>query len=261
VIRTSTLFQKKQDGEKITMLTAYDATFAHHLQLAGLDCILIGDSLGMVIQGHDSTIPVTTEQLAYHVEAVSRGVNKGPMLVADMPFMSCATEASAMSNAQQLMQAGAHMLKIEGGKELTALIKNLVQQGIPVCGHLGLRPQFVNQIGGYKIQGRNEDDAAVLRAQASALIEAGISLLVLECVPESLATALAIELPIPIIGIGAGSGVDGQVLVLHDLIGLSANPPKFSHNFLAEAKDIPGALKAFVCAVKTGDFPTSEHSF
>lgn len=260
MITTSTLAQRKAAGEKITMLTAYDATFAHWLSEAGVDIILIGDSLGMTVQGHNSTVPVTVNDIAYHTQIVARGA-KGPLLLADMPFMACATLEKALNATQTLMQAGANMVKLEGGKAMESTIRQIVNQGVPVCGHLGLTPQSVNLLGGYRVQGRSEAAAKNLEENAEALVEAGISLLVLECVPAKLAQKLTEKLAVPIIGIGAGGGVDGQVLVLQDMLGLTPKAPRFSHNFLADCSSIQDAIKAYVNAVKAGAFPSAEHAF
>ena len=259
-ITTITLQKKKDSGDKITMLTAYDASFAHCVSTAGVDIILIGDSLGMVIQGHTSTVPVTVEDMVYHTRAVARGAS-GPLLLADAPFMASATLAVALDTAQALMQAGANMIKIEGGEALCQVVSVLVAQGVPVCGHLGLTPQSVNLIGGYRVQGRAATAAKALERDAHALVEAGISLLVLECIPASLAENLAQQLSIPVIGIGAGANVDGQVLVLHDILGLTPKAPKFSRNFLAQSGSIQQAIESYVNAVKSGHFPDDSHTF
>lgn len=261
-ITLTTLQSLKQSGEKIAMLTSYDATFAHAACQAGVDVILVGDSLGMVLQGHDSTLPVTTAEMAYHVASVKRG-NQGALIVADLPFMAYATIEQTLSNAATLMQAGAHMVKLEGAVWLAEPIRLLAERGIPVCAHLGLTPQAVNVLGGYKVQGRQEAQARQMRADAMALEQAGAAMLVLECVPSELATEITQAVNIPVIGIGAGGGTDGQVLVVHDMLGLSltGRTPKFVKNFMVGQSSIQGALTAYVRAVKDQSFPATEHGF
>lgn len=260
MITTRTLAERKASGEKITMLTTYDATFAHWLSEAGVDIILIGDTLGMTIQGHNSTLPVSVADIAYHTQAVARGTTR-PLLLADLPFMACATLERALEATQTLMQSGANMVKLEGGKSLSPIISSIVSQGVPVCGHLGLTPQSVNLLGGYRVQGRTESAAKALQDNADALVEAGISLLVLECVPAPVAQSLAQHLPIPVIGIGAGADVDGQVLVLQDMLGLTPKAPRFSRNFLADGGSIQDAIASYVDAVRAGTFPSTEHTY
>lgn len=251
----------KEAGEKFTCLTSYDATFSHVVASAGVEVILVGDSLGMVLQGHDSTLPVTMEQMIYHTEAVKRG-NQGALIMADMPFMSYATPEQALENAALLMQAGAHLVKIEGGDWLCETISMLSERGIPVCAHLGLTPQSVNKLGGYKVQGREAAQAEEMIAHAIAQERAGADLILLECVPSELASKLTKSISAPVIGIGAGSGTDGQVLVIHDLLGVTpGRRPKFVKNFMAESDSIEGAIKAYVDAVKSSQFPAPEHSF
>jgi len=252
----------KEKGEKITCLTAYDASFAHVLDQAGIEILLVGDSLGMTVQGHDSTLPVTIENMVYHSQAVSRG-SQHAFLIADMPFMSYTTPEQALKNAAYLMQVGqVHMVKLEGGRWLAETIQQLTQYGIPVCGHLGLTPQSVHQLGGYRVQGRSISDAEQLRHDALALQGAGISLLVLECIPMQLAKELTQELSIPTIGIGAGKECDGQVLVLHDLLGITREKiPSFAKNFLQETDSIENAIIYFIREVKEGSFPSVEYSF
>jgi len=261
-ITLTTLQGLKQKGEKITMLTCYDATFAHTCCQAGVEVLLVGDSLGMVLQGHDSTLPVTTAEMAYHVAAVKCG-NSGALILADLPFMAYATTEQALNNSAQLMQAGAHMIKVEGALWLAESIRLLAERGIPVCAHMGLTPQSVNILGGYKVQGRNENQARQMRADAIALEQAGAAMLLLECVPSDLAEEITQAVSIPVIGIGAGSATDGQVLVLHDMLGLSLSGrvPKFVKNFMAGQPDIESALAAYVTAVKDVSFPASEHGF
>ncbi len=251
----------KEAGEKFTCLTSYDSTFSHIVASAGVEVILVGDSLGMVLQGHDSTLPVTMEQMIYHTEAVKRG-NQGALIMADMPFMSYATPEQALKNAALLMQAGAHLVKIEGGDWLCETISMLSERGIPVCAHLGLTPQSVNKLGGYKVQGREAAQAEEMIAHAIAQERAGADLILLECVPSQLASKLTQSISAPVIGIGAGPGTDGQVLVIHDLLGATpGRRPKFVKNFMAESGSIEGAIKAYVDAVKNSEFPADEHSF
>ena len=261
-ITLTTLQSLKQKGEKITMLTCYDATFSHACNQAGVEVLLVGDSLGMVLQGHDSTLPVTTADMAYHVACVKRG-NEDAMILADLPFMANATLEQTLNNSAQLMQAGAHMVKVEGAVWLSESIRLLTERGIPVCAHMGLTPQTVNVLGGYKVQGRNEAQARQMRADAIALEQAGAAMLLLECVPSELAKEITHAVNIPVIGIGAGSDTDGQVLVLHDMLGLSltGRAPKFVKNFMAGQPDIQSALSAYVTEVKAVTFPGTEHGF
>jgi 3-methyl-2-oxobutanoate hydroxymethyltransferase len=259
-ITLSTLNKMKDEGDKFVCITAYDATFARLVSEAGAETILVGDSLGMVLQGHDSTIPVGIDDMAYHTECVLRG-NPNSMVIADMPFMTYATADQAMSNATALMQAGAQMVKMEGGTWLSETISSLVERGIPVCAHLGLTPQSVNTFGGFKVQGRTPKEAKSILSNAVEIQDAGASLLVLECIPSSLAADISAKLDIPVIGIGAGAGTDAQVLVMHDLLGLSGHGARFVHNFMEGQTTIQGGLKAFVDAVKSGEYPGEEHSY
>ena len=259
-ITISTLEKMKAAGEKFACITAYDATFARLVADAGAETMLVGDSLGMVLQGHDSTIPVTIADMAYHTSCVVRGAN-GSLVMADMPFMSYSNPDEAMANATLLMQAGAQMVKMEGGVWLSETIDALVQRGIPVCAHLGLTPQSVNAFGGYRVQGRTPKEAKSILADAVEIQDAGASLLVLECVPSSLAADISSKLDIPVIGIGAGPDTDAQVLVMHDLLGLSTHTPRFVENFMAGQGSIQDALRAFVEAVKSGDYPRPEHAY
>ena len=257
----SSLQKMKQEGERITALTAYDASFAKLFDEQGVDFMLIGDSLGMVLQGVDDTLSVTTNDIAYHTRAVKRGVSQA-MIVADMPFMSYATPEQAYKNAAKLMAAGASMVKLEGGEWLIETITGLVERGVPVCGHLGLTPQSVHVFGGFKVQGRESDKADALVESAIALEEAGAQLLVLECVPVKLAARIANQLTIPVIGIGAGPECDGQILVMHDMLGISANyMPKFSKNYLTSSGDIRTAVQQYLSEVRNGTFPDEQHSF
>ncbi|MFK7700392.1 3-methyl-2-oxobutanoate hydroxymethyltransferase [Pseudomonas caspiana] len=261
-ITVTSLQALKQKGEKITMLTCYDATFAHAANEAGVEILLVGDSLGMVLQGHDSTLPVTTADMAYHVASVKRG-NQGALIMADLPFMSYATLEQTYANSAALMQAGAHMVKIEGAAWLAESIRLLADRGIPVCAHMGLTPQSVNVLGGYKVQGRLEIQARQMRADAITLEQSGAAMILLECVPSELAQEISHAVKIPVIGIGAGSATDGQVLVMHDMLGLSitGRVPKFVKNFMVGQPDIQAALRAYVSAVKDVSFPGTEHGF
>ncbi|MGY4823681.1 3-methyl-2-oxobutanoate hydroxymethyltransferase [Stutzerimonas chloritidismutans] len=261
-VTLTTLQGLKQKGEKIVMLTCYDATFAKTACDAGVEMLLIGDSLGMVLQGHDSTLPVTVADMAYHTASVKRG-NRGAMIVADLPFMANATTEQTLNNSAVLMQAGAHMIKLEGTAWLAESIRLLAERGIPVCAHMGLTPQAVNIFGGYKVQGREEAQALQMLEDAKALEAAGAAMLLLECVPSELAARITRAVQIPVIGIGAGSDTDGQVLVLHDMLGLSlgGRVPKFVKNFMREHGDIASAIAGYVKAVKATEFPAVEHGF
>lgn len=259
-ITISTLDKKKAAGEKFVCITAYDATFASIISQAGAETILVGDSLGMVLQGHDSTIPVTMDDMAYHTACVCRG-SPDSLVIADMPFMSYTTAEQTMTNATRLMQAGAQMVKMEGGTWLSDTISMLVERGIPVCAHLGLTPQSVNTFGGFKVQGRTPKEAKSILADAVEIQDAGASLLVLECIPSPLAADISRKLDIPVIGIGAGAGTDAQVLVMHDLLGLSDHTARFVQNFMEGQSTIQGGLKAFVDAVKAGEYPREEHTY
>lgn len=252
----------KARGEKIAVLTAYDALFAHVLDEAGVDVILVGDSLGMVIQGHSTTLPVTVDNMVYHSHCVVRGVTRA-LVVADLPFMSYPTPEKAADNAARLIrEGGAGMVKLEGGRSRVDTVRFLVEQSIPVCGHLGLLPQSVHQLGGYLVQGKEDQAAQTLLEDALLLQEAGAGLLVLECVPATLGEQVSRALNIPTIGIGAGAGCDGQVLVLHDMLGLGFNKrPRFVKDFMTGASDIASAVRDYVVAVKEGRFPGEEHGF
>ena len=261
-VTLTTLNKLKQDGEKITCLTAYDATFTKLVNEAGVEVILVGDSLGMVLQGCDSTLPVTVADMAYHTAAVKRG-NSHAFIMADLPFMSYATQEQAINNSRVLMQAGAQMVKLEGAGWLAPTIRTLVQNGVPVCAHLGLTPQSVNLLGGYKVQGRLDAQAQIILDDAQALEAAGASMLLLECVPSTLANAITQAVSVPVIGIGAGSGTDGQVLVIYDMLGLTRGhrQPRFVKNFMLDHTDVPAALRAYVDAVKALTFPAAENEF
>jgi len=256
------LAEMKAEGEKITSLTAYDATFARVLDSAGIEVLLVGDSLGMVVQGQPTTLPVSVDDMVYHTRAVVRGSRRA-LVVADMPFLSYTTPEQALEAAGRLMQqGGAHMVKLEGGARRLEVVHRLSEEGIPVCAHLGLLPQSVYKLGGYRVQGRSDEDAGWLLADARALQEAGADLLVLECVPEALAAQVCEALQIPVIGIGAGAACDGQVLVLHDMLGMvPEKAPRFVKDFLAGQQGVAAAVDAYIRDVKAGRFPGPEHSF
>ncbi|MHB1198694.1 MAG: 3-methyl-2-oxobutanoate hydroxymethyltransferase [Polaromonas sp.] len=250
-------------GEKITMLTAYDATFAAVADAAGVECILVGDSLGMVCQGLSSTVGVTLETMRHHTECVARGLRRShatAWLIADLPFGTYQeSKEQALRSAVVLMQVGAHMVKLEGGGWTTDTVRFLVERGIPVCAHLGLTPQTVHALGGYRVQGKTGEAASTLKREAHALQDAGAAMLVLEMVPAALSATLTRELAhCPTIGIGAGDGTAGQVLVLHDMLGMNLGKmPKFVHNFMEDAHSVRGAMEAYVRAVKDGSFPVN----
>ncbi|MBU3600321.1 3-methyl-2-oxobutanoate hydroxymethyltransferase [Polynucleobacter sp. 30F-ANTBAC] len=250
-----------QSGEKIAMLTAYESSFAALLDHAGIDAILVGDSLGNVIQGHSTTTPVTIADMAYHTQCVSRG-NQAAFVIADMPFGSYSTPEQAMDNAATLMRAGAQMVKLEGGEWLAETVKFLVQRSVPVCGHLGLLPQSIHTLGGFKVQGKSPEAAQQLVADAIALESAGAQMIVLEAIPSELGSRVTQSINIPTIGIGAGPDCSGQVLVMHDMLGaFPGRSPKFVKNFLEGQPSIEAAVKAYVEAVKAGTFPSPEHCF
>ncbi|MBS3804728.1 MAG: 3-methyl-2-oxobutanoate hydroxymethyltransferase [Oleiphilaceae bacterium] len=260
-VTINTLRDFKARGEAFSALTAYDATFSQVVSSAGVDVMLIGDSLGMVLQGHDSTLPVTMADMCYHTRAVAKG-NQGALIMADMPFMSYGTVATALENAAALMRAGAQMVKLEGTDWMADTITALSERGIPVCAHLGLTPQFVNKFGGYKVQGREEKRAQEMIDHACQLEAAGADVILLECVPRSLAARITQAVAAPVIGIGAGSDTDGQVLVLHDMLGITpGRRPRFVKDFLAGNESIPAAIGAYVKAVKDRTFPGEEHTF
>lgn len=269
-VTLSTLNQMTSEGEKFTCLTAYDYTFAKLISDCGVESILVGDSLGMVVQGHDSTLPVSIEQMAYHTAAVKRG-NDRALLITDMPFMSYATTDTALKNAGELMQAGAEMVKLEGGEWLCDTVAQLANNGVPTCLHLGLTPQSVNKFGGFKVQGRSQQGADKILNDAKALEEAGADILLLECIPADLATELTRSVSIPVIGIGAGANTDAQVLVQYDMLGLNqGHVAKFVKDYLAAAQENPDpsepnlyrrAIQMFVDEVKQGTYPGPEHSF
>ncbi|MEZ0470394.1 3-methyl-2-oxobutanoate hydroxymethyltransferase [Luteimonas salinilitoris] len=252
----------RREGRKLAMLTAYDAGFARACDDGGVDLVLVGDSLGMVVQGQASTLPVTVDDIAYHTRCVARGLSRA-LLVADLPFQADATPGRALDAATRLLQAGAGMVKLEGAGHKLETIRFLVEREIPVCGHLGLTPQSVLRFGGFRVQGREDAAAAKLREDALAVAAAGAALLVLECVPSALASAITAASPVPTIGIGAGAGCDGQVLVLHDFLGLESGHrrPKFVKDFLEEGGSVAGAVRAYVAAVRDGSFPDEAHSY
>ena len=246
---------------KITMLTAYDSTFARLLDVAGVETILIGDSLGMVIQGRDSTLAVTLEETAYHVECVARGAKRA-FILGDLPFGTYQeSPQQAMRSAVRLIAAGAQMIKIEGGTTMAESVRFLVERGVPVCGHVGLVPQSVHALGGFRVQGRDEAGAKRIMADVRALAEAGASMIVLEAIPAKLAEELTASIAVPTIGIGAGPSCSGQVLVTQDMLGISDRSPKFVRNFMQGASSIADAVTAYVAAVKDGSFPAAAHSY
>ncbi len=250
------LREKHAAGEPITMLTGYDASFARLISDAGVDCILVGDSLGMVVQGQPSTVPVTLDEMAYHTRCVARG-NQRAWVIGDLPFGSYqASPEQALASATVLMQAGAQMVKLEGGGWTTETVRFLTARGIPVCAHLGLTPQSVHALGGYRIQGRSDEAAATLKQHARELAEAGAAMLVLELLPASLGREITQALDIPVIGIGAGSGCSGQVLVLHDMLGISRGKlPRFVRNFMEGEASVEAALRRYVAEVRARRFP------
>lgn len=256
------LAEMHRRGEKIAVLTAYDASFAALCDSNGVEVIIVGDSLGMVLQGHDSTLPVTLSDIAYHVAAVKRGCRR-PFIVADMPFGSFQeSPEQAFRNAAVLMAAGAHMVKLEGGRLMVETTQFLVGRGIPVCGHLGLTPQSVNSLGGYRVQGRSEEQAQQLVEDAIALTAAGAGLLVLEAIPNAVTSRILEQIRIPTIGIGAGPECSGQVLVLHDMLGITpGKKARFVEDFMAESSSIGGAISAYVVAVKDGSYPAPRHCY
>ena len=260
-ITTSKLLKMKQNGEKIAALTAYDASFAGLFDKNGVHALLIGDSLGMVLQGKADTLAVTNHDIAYHTRCVQAGVESA-LIISDMPFMTYSNPELALKNAHELMAAGANMVKLEGGEWLYETIRQLTQNGVPVCGHLGLTPQSVNVFGGFKIQGRDADKAKEMIEHAKGLERAGAQLLVLECIPVSLAQAITEAVAIPTIGIGAGNVTDGQILVMHDILGISSGYiPKFSKNYIDIAGTMQGAVELFVKEVQSGEFPDPDRTF
>ena len=259
-VTVRTLQTLKQEGRKFTSLTAYDATQAHWVSAAGIEVTLVGDSLGMVVQGQSSTIPVTIDDMAYHTAAVSRG-NGDSLLMSDMPFMAAATPDRALDGAQALMQAGAEMVKLEGAAWLAPTVEALANNGVPVCAHLGLTPQSVNKFGGYRVQGKGEAGDQLI-ADARLLVEAGADIVLVECIPAALGARLTAALPVPVIGIGAGAATDGQVLVLYDMLGMNpGRNARFVKDFMADAATPQAAIAAYAEAVRAGHFPAEEHQF
>ncbi len=259
--RLARIREMKKAANKIACLTAYDASFARLLEQAGIDVVLVGDSLGMVLQGGTDTLQVSMEDMVYHSIMVRRGL-KHTLLIADMPYNSYTDPVQALANARLLVeQAGADMVKLEGGSEILEQIRTLCGAGIAVCGHLGLQPQSVHKYGGYKVQGRSSGDADRILADALALERAGVTMLVLECIPRQLAVRITRALSIPTIGIGAGPDCDGQILVIYDVIGISGYIPKMANDFLGQGGNILNAVTQYVAAVRTGQFPTAAQSF
>lgn len=260
-ITITKLLAMHAEGEKIAVLTAYDSTMAALLNRCDVEVILVGDSLGNVVQGHHSTTPVTVEEMAYHTECVARA-NARAFLIADLPFASYGDPYQALESAAELMRAGADMVKLEGGDWQTEIIAHLVERSVPVCAHLGLLPQSVHLLGGYKVQGKSKDAATHMLEQAHACAAAGAQMLVLEAIPSALGQKITESLRIPTIGIGAGPDCSGQVLVLPDMLGISpGKPPKFVKNYMEGSASIEAAIKAYVRDVKAGRFPGPEHSF
>jgi len=259
------LKQRKAEHQKFAVLTAYDATFAEVAADAGVEVLLVGDSLGMVLQGKDSTLPVSIDEMAYHTEMVARGNARAqtPALVmTDLPFMSYGTLEQGLESARKVMQAGAQLVKIEGDEWLIPLIESLSQQGVPVCAHLGLTPQAVNKLGGYKVQGRDEAKADAMVQHALRLEAAGADLILLECVPSELGKRITDAVQVPVIGIGAGADTDAQVLVVYDMLGMNTGyVPKFVKNFMTDGRTIAEAIQAYAEQVKQGEFPGNEHGF
>ena len=261
-VNVSTLRKMKEDGEPIACLTAYDASFAVLVDSADTDIVLVGDSLGMVIQGHDTTVPVTVDDIVYHTRAVARGLRRA-FLVADMPFMSYTNPGQALENAVRLMQeGGAMMIKLEGGEGQVDIVEHLARHDIPVCAHLGLRPQSVHKIGGFKVQGRDAGKAREMIASAKRLQNSGADIVLLECVPSELGRSVTKALDVPVIGIGAGPDVDGQILVLYDILDITqGRTPRFVRNFQQDHAAPLAALQAYVKAVKDRSYPAPEHCF
>ena len=261
-VTINTLAQMRAQGEKIACITAYDASFGALVDAAGVDVVLVGDSLGMVIQGHDTTVPVTMDQMVYHCAAVSRGVQHA-FLMADLPFASYTSRELALANSVRLMQeGGARMVKLESGASQLEIVEYLTSHDIAVCAHLGLKPQSVHKTGGFRVQGREEQAAAQMLADARALEAAGADLLLLECIPASLGAEITRGVSVPVIGIGAGPDTDGQILVLYDVLDITAGrKPRFVRNFMTDAGNVAAAVAAYVAAVRSRAYPAAEHCF
>ena len=261
-VNVATLRRMKDEGEKIASLTCYDASYAALVDECDAEVVLVGDSLGMVIQGHDTTVPVTLDHIIYHCKAVARGLSR-PFLMADMPFMTYTSREQALQNSVRLMQeGGAKMVKLEGGAGQVEIVEFLASHDIPVCAHLGLKPQSVHKTGGFRVQGREEAAADQMRRDAKALQDAGADIVLLECIPSALGKEITAELHVPVIGIGAGPDTDGQILVLYDVLDITpGRKPRFVQNFMAGHDSPLAALKSFVQAVKSRAYPAPEHCF
>lgn len=261
-VNVATLARMKAEGEKISSLTCYDASFAAVVDEAGVDVVLVGDSLGMVIQGHDTTVPVTLEHMIYHCKAVARGLSR-PFLMADMPFMTYTSRETALANAVRLMQeGGAKMVKLEGGASQVEIVEFLANHDIAVCAHLGLRPQSVHKTGGFRVQGREDAAAEQMKRDAKALQDAGADVVLLECIPAKLGAEITAELHVPVIGIGAGPDTDGQILVIYDVLDITpGRKPRFVKNCMAGHDSPFEAVKSYVAAVKSRAYPAPEHCF
>ena len=260
-VTLSTLQAHKRAGETFSCLTAYDASFARSASEAGIEVLLVGDSLGMVLQGHASTLPVTLDDICYHTRCVARGKGRS-LLMVDLPFMSNSSQERLLQDAGALMRAGAELVKVEGEAWMADGIRELTRRGVPICAHLGLTPQTVYQLGGYKVQGRDAERATQILEDARTLVAAGASVILLECVPASLGRAITEALDVPVIGIGAGPDTDGQILVMHDVLGVThGRVPRFVKNFMTEADDIQGAFRRYHEDVKARRFPAEEHGF
>ena len=261
-VTLATLGRMKHSGEKIACLTAYDASFAALEDRNGVDVVLVGDSLGMVVQGHKTTLGTTIEDMVYHSRITAAGLSRA-FLMADMPFLSYVSEHAALETARRLMgQGAAQMVKLEGGAVLAGVVEALAARGVPVCAHIGLQPQQVHKLGGYRVQGRDEHMAASIREDARVLEAAGADVLLLECLPSAIGAAVAAAARVPVIGIGAGPDTDGQILVLYDILGLSPGPgPRFARDFLRDTGSLDAAAAGFVAAVKNGGYPNADESF
>lgn len=261
-VTTTTMSQMRAAGEKIACVTAYDASFAALVDAAGADLVLVGDSLGMVIQGYDTTVPVTMDQMVYHSAAVARGLRRA-FLMTDLPFMSYTSRDQALTNSVRLMQeGGARMVKLESGASQLEIVEYLAHHDVAVCAHLGLKPQSVHKTGGFRVQGRQQDAAQRMLADAQSLEAAGVDLLLLECIPAALGRAITQGVHVPVIGIGAGPDTDGQVLVLYDILDITTGrKPRFVRNFMVGAGDCAAAVTRYVAAVRSRDYPAPEHCF